>query len=116
MKFKEYQNRTLYILVDANKNAILRPDAKDQYKTEAVSPIKAKAQILHQMRSGKRGKIEWDVIKYPDEYHVMPFDDWYAIKMKAMDAELAKRPPEPIPPRKKNPSQSELFSPQRWHQ
>ena len=115
MRFIEYRNdRKIYVLVDSNGIAVMRPGGKDSYKTEAISQAKAKAQIMHQIRSAVRGPVEWEVIRNPDDYDAMLFDDWYKKQRAKEDVRFAKQPPPSLPERKKEHTQGEFFNKQRW--
>lgn len=107
MNFNEFvTDRREFILVDSREKPVTDASG-DSYETMAISPIKAKHQILHRMRNSEKSQMEWDVIENRDNYSCILKSDW-------LNAEYAKRPKPPkAPPLPKKPSQGELFN-IRW--
>lgn len=102
----EDTKKELYVIINMRDGTVPK-EGDEPYKTWAVSPAKAKWQIIHRLKQ-EPDKYAWKVINNPDDYEPISWDKYKNIE----DSKRRKYvpPQEPSPNNSGRPEQLKLFN------
>ena len=90
---KEDRTKNLYTIVN-NRDGSVPREHGEPFKTWAVSPDKALAQIMHRMRETP-DKYAWKVINNPQDYQAITWDQYKKMEIDLETAHMPKSPTQP---------------------